>query len=88
LNFFAQGSIRLESWDSLLDPVECLLAAGKDLPDELSLDQANRIVSIGDALERLNYPDNLGGLLGGNLMTHILELMQNASKSPSRSSVL
>jgi len=69
----------LETWDSLFDPVECLLAAGLSPPPQISREQAVRIIEIGDELERLNYPDNLGGLLGGNMMTHVLELMRTAS---------
>ncbi len=75
---FLQERIRLENWDMILDPVECMMAAGSDLPREISPEQAVKILDVGDELERLNYPDNLGGLLGGNMMTHILNLMDTA----------
>lgn len=65
--------------------MECLLVAGKSLPKQLSMQQALRIVQIGHELEKLNFPDNLGGLLGGNLMSHILQLMEDARASKRES---
>ncbi len=70
--------VSLENWDLMYDPIECALANAAPLPNGITQEDADAIVRVADQIERLSYPAYLGGLLGGNMMQHFLQLMEEA----------
>lgn len=70
--------ISLKNWNFFYDPVECYRGNKMPPPKNLSEAKMVQVLQIGDALERISYPTNDGGLLGGNLMQSILGTMRLA----------
>lgn len=78
-----KDDITLQNWDLFYDPVECHRASNNldTVPKNLSVAKMWDVLRIGDELERINYPANYGGLLGGNLLSHIIDLMHEAIRT-------
>jgi hypothetical protein len=70
------SAFTLENWDVFYDPLECYRANGEGKPHNLTEKQIDDALDIGQELERVNYPSSHGGMLGGNLMSHVLGLMR------------
>ena len=70
--------VDLKHWEMMFDPIECVRANKLKPPEKISVKQMDQVFDVADRLERLKYPKDMSGLLGGPLIDEILAIMRKS----------